>query len=407
MKHRDIVWRAFSTVGVVGLAALGVVTIPQSHVTDVTEADQRTFDVTVDTDEMSLVCPPDFVDPSKASAGSKETRIIGANNPTEISGGATLVPLFGQPRDATPISVAVADQGISVEECVLPGQLLAVVGGSTEAEEDSVLTVVNPATQPVEIEIEGFGESGYLGSPDASLTIPAESARSWLVAAWFPDQPTIGLSIKSRGVGVAAWLQSSGWDGEVSQGLARMRATQPGTTEVFPQISERDHKAVLHVMNPEDSKTTIAVNVDDGTGLSPLPGAESIPIPPGAVTSVSLKGLSDESVVVEASKPVSASISFGIQGNTDKVVREQKTWSRTLIAPAFGSVFEINDHLAAELKSAGLEKVDTGQASVDVNDTEYMSLNIRGVTSSGPVEVVVGGGGTLVEKLMQRVTIAD
>lgn len=407
MNRRDIVWRALTTVGVVGLAAVGVVAIPQSRATDIADVDQRTFDVTVDTDEMSLVCPPDFVDPSKASAGSKETRIIGANNPEKISGGASLVPLLGQPRDATPFSVAVTEQGISVEECVLPAQLLAVVGGSTEAEEDSVLTIVNPATQPVEIEIEGFGESGYLGSPDASLTVPAQSARSWLVAAWFPDQPTVGLSIKSRGMGVAAWLQSSGWDGEVAQGLARMRATQPDTTAVFPQISERDHKAVLHVMNPEDSEVTITVNVDDGTGLSPLPGAENISIPPSTVTSVSLKGLSGESVVVEASKPVFSSISFSIQGNADKVVRSQKTWSRTLITPAFGPIVEINDSLVDELKAAGVEKVDTSLASVRVNDTEYMSLNILGVTDSGPVEVVSGGGGMLVDKLVQRVTIVE
>lgn len=432
-------WRLLSAGLLVALGAATAVFVAQTGDAPRTIG-EHVYDVTVDSAQVQLACPPGASDPLQpgliltrpvtlAAAAATETPLDGGGSawtPGEVKAGSVIPSV---------LSLAAASDGdgrsLLLTGCEAPTIQSALVGGSTVVGEDSLLTIVNPGSQPVRVSVSAFGAGGSLGELPQPLTVAAHSSATWMPATWFPDESRLSLLLASDGEGIAAWMQSSARSGEVSQGLARLVARPLREQNVFVGVSEASGVPVLRLFNPTDQDLPVRVSSTTADGLKELPGTAGLVVAPGAVFEINLAGIGKDptAVVASADSAFSASLSYQVVGAPDPVVPDQDTQTRTLAAPTT-PVRQVDlpalPDLTEALTSRGFGQVEAsltvanlGQRAVTVEDTTvapgdshtwtgkelaalptslsveddvYVGLKITADTKLGPVESLVDLG---------------
>lgn len=441
-KLSSALWRGAASIGVLGLGGLAavasVVSAPegaQSLEQSASALGDSHYTVAVDTSEVTLACPPTLVNPDDDAKELVTSDLLGSttSRPESLAGGGSSVDLgairAGASLPEVLVTAAVSGKewnALAAQPCVPPLTRQMLLGGATTVGEDTLLILTNPSSQPVKVSIAGFGGAGSLGEIAQPIVIPARSTQIWRPAIWFPDQERLALSLHASGFGVAAWLQSSGLDGEVTEGIATVAGTAPSLLQLFPSPGTG---SVLYLANPSDDALAVSVSLVEDNGARPLGGTEDLVIDPGAVFSVSLAGIPKGGIAVGADSPIAAVIAQQDQGNPHPVVSGQKIGTRSLIAPVALAVdpwVPPVDELQETLTQQGLSdlsftldalvQTDSGleYRSEDLDrwsgkhlggETLAAALTIQGKSAGGPVGAVVGLGSFPLAATVREVTL--
>lgn len=352
---------------------------------------ETSFDVVVDPKGLTLACPPGIVDPNEEKEITGATAFFGDEG-EPIEGGGQTVEAKG---DGTLQAAGVKSGDFAsflLEGCALPSRHLTLLPGSTVVQERSIIILANPSTKPVEAEVTLYGPLGPAGEGTFQEVVAAGSTKIVQPAALAPDAKVVAAEVVSDGGGLAAWIQTSGLDGEVPLGVGRTAGGTPTTTQVLAGLVN-NFADNLFIFNPEATAVEANVFVLTDTGKEPLAGAGEVTIPGQSVATVSLAGL-DETVhglVVQAGSPVFAVASMESAGAKHEEVSSSHYFSRAYL-PSGLLVTEVlvpaSKDVAAAAKEAG--------GKVESASVVFANPRSAGVTVTyGKNSFDVPAGGTL------------
>lgn len=264
--------------------------------------------------------------------------------------------------------------------CMLPASELVLAAGSTVTGESTVLILSNPSATAVSAKVHVLSPLGSLddaADTGQDVLVPAESTVTVLPAVWVPGEGRLGLFIESDGLGVAAWLQSSGLDGEVPVGLGRLTGQVPSDQVLLLGVSPDAHD-IVRIANPNTSPVNTAISVLATDGTSPLPGADDVQVEGRTVFDVEVGDLPDDAMalLVTSDAPVGASVTEAYEGDAFAKNSALNVGVRTLVGAAnpveevrLPSVLEIkrlSNAVGAELLEADLILANTSSRSSTV-----------------------------------------
>lgn len=338
------------------------------------------FEVEVIPDPAPLACLPGiFSDASEPELLAPASTLVLSGSTSEpgtgwvqseASGGGTII---SAPQNEGPgaggalpseqgLSIVAIDSGparsVFVAPCEEAVNEAAIPGGSTAVGEDALYVFVNPAVRPVSVTVEGFGPGGSRGTAPAVI-VPARTSVTWRPGVWFPDEDHFGAVIRADGPGVATWLQSSGFSGEVTRGQSWGAAESPSAELLFPGIAGHESVPVLQILNVEEDPIQLALELWDEDGARPVPGAADFTAQPG-VSHLPLTGLGNDPVTLSVSssdgRAVAASLAYQIEGEPDQDAPDLNVEARALVGPAEPAKRLLLDPGAVEqeLEAAGL-----------------------------------------------------
>ncbi len=326
--------------GLVGLAFL------QGYVASSVDGPQPQsgVEVSVDRATLTLACPPGVIDPVTTAQVKGSGRLWAGQdgNIVELEGGGHSLEISSEVLEATVFATAAASgeaegdlTSLLLSSCVLPSMETVLPAGSTVTGEDSVLTLSNPGTKAVVAQVQLLSPIGPVLDQSVSLTVPPLTTVSVLPAVWAPDEDRLAAHVTADGAGVAAWLQSSGLDGEVPLGLGRLEGQQTGPSVTLvgldPQASE-----TLRVANMGSSPAQVHVSVLGTGGASDLGGTDQTLIEPHGVFDFDLAGVSSDGLAlrVDSQEPIAAAILQSSTGEPFAEDPELSVSTRSLVGAA-------------------------------------------------------------------------
>ncbi len=372
---------------------------------------------TVAPSSVTLVCPPGMEDPAELGVSVASPGAWVSTNPAAAASTAPLT-ITAEATDGVldiPTGVVVAGQGggelrgLSLSPCTAATGDQWIASGATTVGEDLVLVLANPAAANSVVTVDVIGASGPIAETGQSVVVPAGGIVAVMPATWAPDEERPALHITSGGPGVAAWVQSSGLDGEVPTGATWAASTQPATHQILPGISAEDGARVrLAVPGSDSARVTLSVAGADGTSV--LSGAQDIDIEAGTALEVDLAGIPDDAtgLVVDADVPVIAQASLTRTGQAWP--DSESTWSaRSSVGPS-SAVTEVDLPAAstistlvhAQLSASVLRNTTVTTSSgpgTDATTAEVVLVNDSQVEATevtvGGTTVEVGAGATM------------
>lgn len=418
---------------------LGALLLPGAESASNKEGWSLPVAVEVDATNAVAVCPPGVVDPTEKDKVSEQGPGWRSANATALEGGGSSFRVDADAQHRMGGHVNGQKQGdllsFLVEGCLMPTVVSAQVVGGTEAGEDLLLVVANPYPQPQNVSVSALTQSGEATGVPTELVIPAETTQTFLPATWIGAADEVAIRLEAQGGGVASWMQSSGLDGEVPQGLGRAPLTGPSEQQTIPGLDPSD-AGTLRVANFSAEPIDVEVSAVGKEGTQTLGGLEKVRIPGQGVTSVSLGKLpgGSQAITLEADEPFTASVEQRIKGKKHEKQDRQKTTSRTLIYagepttkaeiptyqnlgkaaqdlefldpaitldlvnlnadPAQVTVYGEEIEVAAgALKSIPVENEHSAEESTFVSDQPlHAALNVTVDTPAGPVKTVLNLG---------------
>ena len=382
----------------VGSLALGT---PEGATT--TQSRAKTEAVQVIMDEIPLVCPPGVIAPEdvvrlRASSASDAEPVTEAalatwapGHATALAGGGELHLLGSEASsgDVTGVSLAGRESGdllsLDIESCAIPGQNLAFAAGSTTVGEDTVLVLANPGDMALSVQAQVSSEAGALLESPATLTIPAGSTLSVLPGSWAQAEENPVITLTAEGLGVAAWLQTSGLNGEVPQGLARIQGTRPAETVVIPGVTA-SRQSTLRVGNLGTENTRVTVRLLGSDGEQILSGADGLPFPAQSTVSIDLSALPSDvnAIVVEGGQPLAATVTEVTEGSDHPDVRDAKYSSRTVVGGArqvMRTGLVDKSEVIAAAQSLGFTNIEVAVALANPTD-ETIEVELQGAAKT-------------------------
>ena len=303
------------------LGALASLALWQSHIQSFATADRPqsgALQVSVDQATLTLACPPGVIDPTT-------TEPVEDSELTWAEDGSVLTPLDGggyslqvdsetlEDGALTEVAVAGEPQGdlasFLISSCVLPSMESLLPAGSTVTGQDAVLVLSNPAAKAVVAQVEFLSPIGPVLDQAASITVPPLSTVSVLPAVWAPLEDRLAVRVSADGAGVAAWLQSSGLDGEVPLGLSRIPGQQAANTVTLVGF-DPESTSTLRIANMGTQPTEIEVSALGTTGRARVGGTEESVIEAHGVFDVDLTGVSVDTLAVQVTsdQPIAAAL---------------------------------------------------------------------------------------------------
>ncbi len=383
-----------AVIGALSLAGIGTVSTVLMH-SELTEAAEvNAQSVAVEAGQVALVCPPGVADSTKLTAkgGGAETAELGTAQAVwgltdleKLEGGGEVAFLNEGDVGATGISIAAQAKGdlasFMVENCQSTSRELAFASGSMVVGEDTVLVLANPASKPVNVLMQILGSSGPVLESPATVVVPAASAVGVLPGSYTRSVESPVILVSAEGSGVAAWLQTSGLDGEVPLGVARTPGVTPKTTIVLPGIQGGEN-ATLRIGNAGPDPTEAKIQVMSKDGTEPLVGAETIKIPARASSEVTLQGLTTgaSALLIEADQEIVAAVTEVAEGEKHPDVKGQNYESRTVVVPAqaLTDTTLVNGAQMSEVaEDLGFEGVSVSLVVTNTAD-EAVELEIQG-----------------------------
>ncbi|WP_099331775.1 DUF5719 family protein [Actinomyces minihominis] len=335
--------------GLLGLALTGAVLLPQTTEEPATTSPET---IRVEMGEVPLVCPPGIIDPTRvevvlsenfdqgrARFSATESWALGEGIDLTGGGEVRVLDSASEAGDLTGMALSGVSAGdllsFTATGCSIPSREQAFASGATTLGENSILMVSNPTEKAVDVTASLYGDSGSLLETPVQFTVPAATTVSVLPAAWADDTENPMIVLRSDGSRVAAWLQTSGLDGEVPLGLSRSPGTAPEETVVIPGVRSISD-SVLRIGNTGAERTEVQVSLLSARGEEPLPGAEGLSVGSGATSSVDLSALPSGAyaLVIRGDQPLVAAVTETAVGAEHPEVRDSHYRSRTVVGPA-------------------------------------------------------------------------
>lgn len=375
-RNRKTLRLGAAVLGIAGLAAAGAFLAAEAPTGNlVSPYGQSGRNVEVEQLDAMVVCPPAVIDP--ASQLERKDAFASSDLHEKLAAAGTYSA--GEPG-----FVVTADtgdlQGVLVDACETPSRHAVLLPASTAVGEQASLTLANPAPKPVQAEVQVNGPVGPMLERPMQVLVPAASSVTVLPALAAGGEQNIAVTVSSDGQGVAAWLQTSGLDGEVQQGMTRIKAQEPAEVLLIP-AAQSDRSGRLVLFNPDSQVASADVQVMDEDGTKDLGGAQDISVPAGGLASVSLEGLPEgtEAVRVESRVPLAAAVSLTLVGAEHPLVDDQKMVARAVLTPSSPTATSV------------LPKGDVLTEAADYVDGKVQSTNLYVANpNAGAVTVAVG-----------------
>ncbi len=361
-------------------------------------------EVSVDRATLTLACPPGVIDPTVTEQvkDSNELWIGEGGSLTDLEGGGQSLEVSSEVLEAESFeAVAVAGDtkgdlaSLLLSSCILPSMETVLPAGSTVTGEDSVLMLSNPGSKAVVAQVQFLSPIGQVLDQPTTMTIPPLTTLSVLPGVWAPDEDRLAVHVTADGAGVAAWLQSSGLDGEVPLGLSRIEGQQ---TDSAVTLVGLDPEAVetLRVVNMGASPATIRVSVLGTGGESDLGGTDETLIEAHGVFDFDLAGVSTDGLAlrIDSEEPIAAAL---IQTSTGEPFMEDPDLSvstRSLVgaAPAIReTVLASQDQVRKAVEALGFTDFESSLMVVNPGD-EPVSVEVGSDPAAQTVVVDPGFG---------------
>ena len=431
---RSGVWRGRISRGVSGLAVLGVTVVvvvagapsPGAGVDDTA----ATTVVPVPPTASTLVCAGPLIQPDDTGRGDsafdptpvdpvttvtavtsvpdRDGSSAGTVAPLDRSsvtatlepGGSTTVvpdvtgPLVVRAEPGTaPARVAAASaglvtagdlRGLAAASCQQPTADAWLLGGASDLSSTAQLVLGNAGSTPAEVTLAIWGPSGPVDLTGERFLVAPGAQRVVVLGGIAAEQRRLALHVSATGGRVGVHVQDSAIDGFTPAGTDLVvpgaapsrRQVVPGLAVAASTVGDLSAPA-LRLLAPGDTGTTARVTLLGPTGITELPGADSVALVPGEVTDVPLGGLPAGSytAVVDADQPVLA--------------------SAVLTRP--GSVGELDD--TPSIERAWTASTTTGRSGVVAVPAGTRGTLVAGAVATGP-EPAEGGTGTATLRLL-------
>lgn len=264
------------------------------------------INVSMDQSEILVACPPGVIDPVTLVETSPGT-MIGvpdslALTALEGGGNSLQLPAATELSPSSLLTTSGLDSGdlasMLVEGCTLPStsQLLPV--GSTQIGENAVLILSNPNAKAVNVSVQVLTAIGSGLETPVQVTVPGQSTVAVLPAAWVAGNDRVALLIESDGHGVSAWLQTSGMDGELPQGLGRLVGQVSAAEQTLPGLDSTATQT-LRIANPNNSAIKVDIALLAAGGPVAVPGATEVEVDANSVTDLEIKGLPSDALALQ------------------------------------------------------------------------------------------------------------
>ncbi|GEL97675.1 DUF5719 family protein [Cellulomonas terrae] len=280
-------------------------------------------------------------------------------------GGATVVPDVAGPQvvraepGTAPARVAAASaglvtagdlRGLAAASCQQPTADAWLLGGATDLTSTAQLVLSNAGSTPAEVTLAIWGPSGPVDLSGERFLVAPGAQRVVVLGGIAAEQRRLAVHVSATGGRVGAHVQDSAIDGFTPAGTELVvPGAAPARRQVVPGLAVVDSTVgdlsapSLRLLAPGDTGTTATVTLLGPTGVTELPGAESVTLVPGEVTDVPLGGLpaGAYTAVVDADQPVLASAVLtrpGSVGELDDVPSVERAWAASTAVGRSGVV---------------------------------------------------------------------
>lgn len=208
-------------------------------------------------------------------------------------------------------SVSAGDyRGLVAGTCQTPVMDTWLVGGATTPGNSTVLQLLNPSGNSVQVKVEVWADTGKQKFPRGeNLKIFPNSQVSIPLESQLPDLQSLALHVTSSGGGVVASLMTHSLQGLTAGGVSLVHAGAPvAQTQVIPGVALNGDSGLVRILNPGMELTHATIEVVGEKGRSLLPSGDNVTLDPQTVTDFTLGGLpaGNYAVVVKAESPVAA-----------------------------------------------------------------------------------------------------
>lgn len=347
-----------------------------------------------------LVCPPGIADPDLLLGAATVLEDTGEytvwvdEDATTLQGGGSYVLSEGT-SDVVALSAAGESSGdllsFDLEACQSPQVGFGFAAGSTAVGESAVLVLANPSEKTVEATIRVF--DGETVDSLVDVSVPAQSTVYTVPGVWAAGAQNLAITVEASGSGLAAWLQSSGLDGEVPTGLSRVGAQQASRTLVLPGVFA-EQTGVLRLVNPTAATAQVELALMREDGMEPLPGFSSATLLPGTILEIDVSSLpaGTSALRVDSDTPIIADATMTQEGQAHPEVKDQHYYSRTLVGtstPVTAALLPEAGEIAAAAEALGLTDIELS-LSVANRTQDAVAFEVQGVTQT----LAAGASGT-------------
>ncbi len=279
----------------------------------------------------------------------------------------------------TQLAATSSANGLAGAACQNPSSDIWLVGGSTSTGRESLLIIRNPSPVDATVDLEIYGEEGLLELPGLSgLAVTSGKTLVLPMAGLAPKAKTFVTHVTSKGGAIAAWLQVKSVRGLAAAGLDYVSPSIGASlSQVIPGIFIRgaadaaalasanadyaDLAQTIRVFVPGEKEANIKVQIL-GANAKTFGTVILQTLKPGAVTDVSISGLTDGDyvAVLESDVPVQSAARLSRTDKT-KVPATDFTWlqaaqaidgARVVSVPAVGiSKLSIVDPVSAKVQT--------------------------------------------------------
>lgn len=306
--------------------------------------------------------------------------------------------------------------GLAAALCRGPRTLTWFVGGDASEGRTVVVTLVNPSSAPVTVTIDVWSATGEADWAQVSVVVKPGSSQQVPLSERIVGQTRLAWRVSATGAGIVAFAQTYGTDGLSPTGWEAIPAApSPAATLIIPLATANVADGKVRLVNPSSTRATYSIEVVSRSGSQALPGATHAVLAPGAVSDISLAGVSDgvRAVRVHASHALvgaalipgaetsvdSGNADLGAQLGVDTSVKGRDVaWSAAVAPTTAGTLIVPADTegqvigYAAQTTRIRLVGTDGAAHTIDIaaHSTGELGLSPGVYTLSSPKPVSVG-----------------
>ena len=217
--------------------------------------------------------------------------------------------------------------GLAAAGCSVPAAESWITGVTTTSGTTSVLHLVNPSSSVAQVQIDLRGAEGLIEAASLKeIALAPGENRSFVLAAYAPNEKSVALKIAASGGKVSATVQQSSLHGLIPGGIdyivggtsAASQQVIPGVLLQDPQLANELGKAdssvdsvpELHVSATSTEGATIKVRALGTNGEVAIPGGGELVVASNATARLPLTGLPAGmyTFVLEADSAITASV---------------------------------------------------------------------------------------------------
>lgn len=215
--------------------------------------------------------------------------------------------------------------GLSAAGCSAPAAESWITGATTTAGSTAILHLTNPSASVTQVDIDLRGSEGRIETPnlDAIAIAPGE-AKSFVLAAYAPNEKSLALKIVASGGKINAIIQQSTLRGLVPGGVDYLVAGTPAANQqVIPGLvlqdpvlagelakpaANADAIAELHVAATSSEGATVKVKALGANGEVAIPGGGELVVSSNSTARLPLTGMpaGNYTLVLESDSAISA-----------------------------------------------------------------------------------------------------